>query len=234
MKIIPNAIGVATADERHVFGSFISRESAYRLMISIWKPDVDTECAKADTLKDIESSSSLALIELTATADGAGTGANINNKNNPKKQKEKIVSSTLDIPKLSGSRSKSPESSSPNVRCRRVVEVSESIEEDSSSAISSNESPSGLMMEATSTTVDARVDGEPKSDAEKQLMRSGATATTYRVFNYEIPATVHIVYLLFTLIVILLLSASFMTYQIYMVDSSTETLSASDVDWVSV
>lgn len=37
-KIIPNAIGVATADERHVFGSFMSRESAFRLMISVWRP----------------------------------------------------------------------------------------------------------------------------------------------------------------------------------------------------
>lgn len=37
-KIIPNAIGVATADERHVFGSFMSREAAYRLMLSVWRP----------------------------------------------------------------------------------------------------------------------------------------------------------------------------------------------------
>ncbi|XP_032588503.1 serine-rich adhesin for platelets isoform X5 [Drosophila mojavensis] len=35
VKIIPNAVGVATADERHVFGSFISRESAFRLMCSV-------------------------------------------------------------------------------------------------------------------------------------------------------------------------------------------------------
>lgn len=37
-KIIPNAVGVATADERHVFGSFMSREAAYRLMLSVWLP----------------------------------------------------------------------------------------------------------------------------------------------------------------------------------------------------
>ncbi|XP_062138382.1 pneumococcal serine-rich repeat protein-like isoform X1 [Drosophila sulfurigaster albostrigata] len=34
-KIIPNAVGVATADERHVFGSFISREAAFRLMCTV-------------------------------------------------------------------------------------------------------------------------------------------------------------------------------------------------------
>uniref|UniRef100_A0A1I8N1I3 GRAM domain-containing protein n=1 Tax=Musca domestica TaxID=7370 RepID=A0A1I8N1I3_MUSDO len=37
-KIIPNAVGVATADERHVFGSFISREAAFRLMCSVCQP----------------------------------------------------------------------------------------------------------------------------------------------------------------------------------------------------
>ncbi|XP_036338860.1 pneumococcal serine-rich repeat protein-like isoform X3 [Rhagoletis pomonella] len=37
-KIIPNAVGVATADERHVFGSFISREAAFRLMCSVCPP----------------------------------------------------------------------------------------------------------------------------------------------------------------------------------------------------
>jgi hypothetical protein len=42
-KIIPNAVGVLTADERHVFGSFMSREAAYRLMLSVWRPIVDPE-----------------------------------------------------------------------------------------------------------------------------------------------------------------------------------------------
>ncbi|XP_055677788.1 uncharacterized protein LOC129786659 isoform X2 [Lutzomyia longipalpis] len=42
-KIIPNAVGVATIDERHVFGSFMSREAAYRLMVSVWRPLVPAE-----------------------------------------------------------------------------------------------------------------------------------------------------------------------------------------------
>lgn len=42
-KIIPNAVGVATADERHVFGSFISREAAFRLMCSVCPPLVPIE-----------------------------------------------------------------------------------------------------------------------------------------------------------------------------------------------
>ncbi|GAB0098984.1 hypothetical protein DMENIID0001_148000 [Sergentomyia squamirostris] len=42
-KIIPNAVGVATIDERHVFGSFMSREAAYRLMVSVWRPLAEVE-----------------------------------------------------------------------------------------------------------------------------------------------------------------------------------------------
>lgn len=34
---------MATADERHVFGSFISREAAYRLMLSVCRPAVSPE-----------------------------------------------------------------------------------------------------------------------------------------------------------------------------------------------
>lgn len=37
VKIIPNAIAVATGDERHVFSSFLSREAAYQLMVGVWK-----------------------------------------------------------------------------------------------------------------------------------------------------------------------------------------------------
>lgn len=177
-------------------------------MISIWQSDNDDKNA---TLKNIESSSSLASADLTITAPPAES----------KKSKDAIPSTMLDVPKVSGSRSKSPESSSSSLRCRRVAEVSESIEEDSSSAISSNDSPLGLVVkreptspipEPTSTTnLDVRgVDGEPKCDADKQL----ATGV-YKLLNYEIPTRVHIGYLLLALIVIFLLSATFMIYQIY-------------------
>lgn len=95
-KIIPNAIGVATAEERHVFASFIRREAAYRLMLSIWLP----------------------VVEPTNVAEVA------------------IAKSELREPAGDGD-----------------VEASEfSIEDDSSSAISGNESPPvGVQESATST-----------------------------------------------------------------------------------
>ena len=37
-KIIPNAVGVCTADGKtHVFGSLLSRDSTYKLMSHVWK-----------------------------------------------------------------------------------------------------------------------------------------------------------------------------------------------------
>lgn len=42
VKIFPNAIAVATGDERHVFSSFLSRETAYQLMINVWQHALPT------------------------------------------------------------------------------------------------------------------------------------------------------------------------------------------------
>ncbi|XP_022258604.1 GRAM domain-containing protein 2B-like isoform X2 [Limulus polyphemus] len=36
-KIIPNAIGITTHDEKYVFGSLLSRDASYRLIYKIWK-----------------------------------------------------------------------------------------------------------------------------------------------------------------------------------------------------
>lgn len=35
-RIIPNAVGIATTEDKHVFGSLISRDNTYRLMNKVW------------------------------------------------------------------------------------------------------------------------------------------------------------------------------------------------------
>ncbi|XP_025831586.1 GRAM domain-containing protein 2B-like [Agrilus planipennis] len=35
-KIIPNAVGVVTSEDKHVFGSLMSRDNTFRLMIKVW------------------------------------------------------------------------------------------------------------------------------------------------------------------------------------------------------
>ncbi|CAL1528017.1 unnamed protein product [Lymnaea stagnalis] len=39
--IIPNAIGIQIADHKYVFGSFISRDSTYKKLVSLWKLNQD-------------------------------------------------------------------------------------------------------------------------------------------------------------------------------------------------
>lgn len=54
-KMFPNAVGVTTADDRHVFGSFMSREAAYRLMCSVWRPVAPPEVEPiAEKIPDVE------------------------------------------------------------------------------------------------------------------------------------------------------------------------------------
>jgi hypothetical protein len=36
-RIIPNAVGVLTEDDKHVFCSLLSRDSTYTLMVQVWK-----------------------------------------------------------------------------------------------------------------------------------------------------------------------------------------------------
>lgn len=57
-KIFSNAIGVATEEERHVFGSFMKREQAYRLMLSVWRPAEvpDTPTLEVKLQPDVEAS----------------------------------------------------------------------------------------------------------------------------------------------------------------------------------
>ncbi|XP_055635131.1 uncharacterized protein LOC129775006 isoform X2 [Toxorhynchites rutilus septentrionalis] len=55
-KMFPNAVGVTTCADRHVFGSFMSREAAYRLMCSVWRPVAPPEVEEPITQKipDVE------------------------------------------------------------------------------------------------------------------------------------------------------------------------------------
>ncbi|KAL8580282.1 hypothetical protein ACOMHN_061523 [Nucella lapillus] len=40
--IIPNAIGIQVADQKYVFGSFISRDNTYKLLVTLWKHSQDS------------------------------------------------------------------------------------------------------------------------------------------------------------------------------------------------
>lgn len=39
---IPNAVGIQTADQKYVFGSFMSRDNTYKLLVTLWKHSQDS------------------------------------------------------------------------------------------------------------------------------------------------------------------------------------------------
>lgn len=200
-KIFSNAVGVATIDERHVFGSFMSRESAYRLMLSVWQPVAPVELAE---------------IEITR---------------------------------------KIPD-----------VEVSEcSVEDDSSSAISGNESPPRIQDSTTSDAshtvrrrcIPTSVDGvggfldsddvpigvllaEPKdemhisrSTSPPPKMVSLSLFSKLRQIKVTLPTNIHILYGGVLLAVILALLSGFMLYRIMYVQSRVKQhYSPLDFNWV--
>lgn len=50
-RIIPNAVGITTADEKHVFGSLLSRDSTFKFLTHIWKRAVrETNTVLAGTM----------------------------------------------------------------------------------------------------------------------------------------------------------------------------------------
>jgi hypothetical protein len=42
-KIIPNAVGVVTSSQKYVFGSLLSRDTTYRIMMRVWKQSVSPD-----------------------------------------------------------------------------------------------------------------------------------------------------------------------------------------------
>lgn len=191
---------MATSDERHVFTSFISREAAYRLMMSIWKPD-DEDMESKPGLKMIDSSATMKSDDAKNTTQGDQ------------------MSSSPEVPKPSGIKEKS------GMRCRRVAEVSEPNEDDSSSTISGNEGQSSvakgsrtkISLEATSTTNESHLNGgEAKSGLGNSLR--------YKLYGFDIPATVPTFYVLLMAAVFLSITASFLAFQIYTFTRSSRAI----------
>lgn len=51
-RIIPNAVAVATEDERHVFCSLLSRDSTYKLMKQVWDAAIEPRATPEAVLPD--------------------------------------------------------------------------------------------------------------------------------------------------------------------------------------
>ncbi|XP_052742370.1 uncharacterized protein LOC112048064 isoform X1 [Bicyclus anynana] len=73
-RIIPNAVGVCTRDERHVFGSLLSRDSTYKLMMHVWKSTRVPELAVPEP-PELGRSSEIEASEYSPEDDSSSGGA---------------------------------------------------------------------------------------------------------------------------------------------------------------
>ncbi|XP_023214054.1 GRAM domain-containing protein 2B-like isoform X2 [Centruroides sculpturatus] len=58
-RIIPNAVGISTEEEKYVFGSLLSRTSTFQLMRSIWLSSADAELSAVEDSESGNTSSML-------------------------------------------------------------------------------------------------------------------------------------------------------------------------------
>lgn len=52
-RIIPNAVGIATSEDKHVFGSLMSRDNTYRLMLQVWNSAKDSCVAPVEDIVSV-------------------------------------------------------------------------------------------------------------------------------------------------------------------------------------
>lgn len=258
VKIIPNAIGVATADERHVFGSFMSREAAYRLMINVWRPtgspasevpETPTSTAKAAAV-----ASSLALmpdIEASECSIEEDSSCSVSGNESPKEMipaavvvvdpslllRQRIVPLT---PAALESSSSSAAGQMPDLTVRGSLLARDDV------VVVGGGVPGGGGVSTTTTlitnddsaTINRRLAAATHPDSPaaaaatsgRRSHRLGGFVGRLRAINWRFPTDIHIVYLGVILAVILALFSGFLLYRIMDIQARTNNL---DHKWVS-
>lgn len=241
VKIIPNAIAVATVDERHVFSSFLSREAAYQLMVNVWKEALPT-C-------DIDVTASAAQLVISTVSCK-------NYTINP-------IDDGISNPKICLDETHTPPKSN-TLQVHQQKRASNSgaseLEDESSSAISGSETMSKLLQtghllcnqqvsnDGSSSNsnpskgdLSANRDSNPELDTSKTFIDDAKpmipapitidsndtlkSKTLNKmpirsIFTLKIPRTIHIAYFALSLVIILALVAAFLFYRIVELKSS--------------
>ncbi|XP_077254334.1 uncharacterized protein LOC143893162 isoform X1 [Temnothorax americanus] len=74
-RIIPNAVAVATEEERHVFCSLLSRDSTYKLMKQVWDAAMEPRAAADDELPALDTDTKLLTPETLLVDDSEEVNA---------------------------------------------------------------------------------------------------------------------------------------------------------------
>lgn len=239
VKIIPNAIAVATDGERYVFSSFLSRENAYQLMISLWKDHMPCD--------EIERASSS--VYLRSRFNSISSDSKTTEKPTKSQDREKQgltpKKHTLEV-----GRWRQGGSSHDN-------DASE-MDDESSSAFSGNESlrqitqsPQSEISDSENVatlTRDAQLYDPSRGDSNLESIRNASSNSTHDstvntipapfvpapidddtqqntilIYNFRIPRDIHIVYFGLAIAVILAVFATFCFYQINQLQKLQQT-----------
>lgn len=216
MKIIPNAIAVATIDERHVFSSFLSREAAYQLMISVWKEalpscDIDVMSASAQlricTTAPINSESKL--IAETSTSEKVDTLPICTLQ--VVHQHRKISNSGLS--EIDDETSSASEGLTKLIKSQKPSSSSYSNSNSNPSTcdffISRESNVSKYLNEIKSLTSTPKI-----ARTVNELNSAFDETSNINFFTYKIPRTINIIYFGLSLVIILALLAGFLLYRI--------------------
>lgn len=225
-KIIPNAIGVATLDERHVFGSFMSRESAYRLMLSVWRPTEvpETPTANAKAVPDVEISE--CSIEEDSSCSVSGNESPTQSKDGNPLAVDPAMLLRQRIPPVVQVLEASPSGGVDQVDSAKVQQSGEAsgktrARDDVADGVGSSKAKEARLKFA--------VDERPLV-AEAKGSRLVSFRGKLRKINLKFPTDIHIVYLGVVLAIILALFSGFLLYRIMDIQSRTNSL---DYKWVS-
>lgn len=238
VKIFPNAIAVATVDERHVFASFLSREVAFQLMISVWK--------EALPMSQIDITNSSAQLKICAVETNSANSSDAvsDSKISENPTGEAIASSACTLQVVQQLRRQSnsgiseidDESSSAisGTECLTQIQkhnlsnepnLNNAINSTSSCNSNSTGNPSTcdlLLNEESNSEIDASkrlteskiLSSTPKSNVTDREISDSSNSTTISLFKLRIPRTIHIAYFGLSLVIILGLLAGFLFYRI--------------------
>ncbi|XP_031626244.1 GRAM domain-containing protein 2B-like isoform X2 [Contarinia nasturtii] len=230
VKIFPNAIAVATVDERHVFSSFLSREAAYQLMISVWK--------EALPMSEIDMTASAAQLRVcTAIHEKSKTQNSFESKSSifekvtmsstlqvVNQRRKNSISGISEIDDESSSAISGNEGLAQLIQSKNALLNGEAVSNDQSNA--NNSSSSCNSNNTNPSSNDLVVGREQISDVNILKESNSFTSTpksngfcfngnsTITFFKLKIPRTIHIAYFGLSLVIILALMAGFLFYHI--------------------
>lgn len=237
VKIIPNAIAVVTSDERLVFSNFLSRESAFQLMIRVWKDampnsDIDVSTASAQLRICLLDTNPMDFTDIKP----------IFAKVTPKHLLQVVATRDLDASEMDDDSSSALSGNECMTQIlSNATKANELPEVSSSSSVCNNINKETSNCDLISTNRESASDFDSsarKVDADSAMSDAPATPTnaldqsTITLLTFKLPRTVHIAYFGLLLVIVLTLIAVFLFYRIVEM-KKMRSFSADDLKSVS-